>query len=485
MCLWRGPDLPSKRTWLGLVLSAILPAAAAGEGFSGSAALEGRYFFESPLSEQQSGERAQFSLFVQPEYYHEWADGKQSISAVGFGRVDQIDEERTHADVRELYWQSRGETLEWRLGIRKVFWGMIESNHLVDVINQNDQLENLDGEDKLGQPMANLAWVTANGTLDFFVLPYFREREFPGSDGRFRPFLPVDDEHPVYESRDREHHVDGALRYAHSLGGWDLGLSYFNGTQRDPRFMFAVDDVRIVPNDPPPLCQLATQPGLGDVLSGLAAALPALDPGCEQYFTIAPVNPHLLPAYDQMQQAGLELQRLMEGWFLKLEAIHRDSDAQEYTAVATGFEYTWGAVFESALDFTLVAEYLYDSRGSIDENSDQALALRKFFAGESFTVAEARRLQTLKAESFSPFQDDVFIGARVALNDEQSTEFLTGAIVDLESNAALISFEGSRRIAEGWKLAAELRYFADIPVLDPLYSFSRDTYLQLELTRYF
>lgn len=471
--------------WLATTLAMLSSLVHAGEGFSGSAALEGRYFFNAPLSDQQSDERAQFSLSVQPEYYREWADGKQSLTAVGFGRVDQVDEERTHADLRELYWQQRGETLEWRVGVRKVFWGMIESNHLVDVINQNDQLENLDGEDKLGQPMVNLAWVTGNGTFDFFVLPYFREREFPGVEARFRPYLPVDDENPVYESSRREQHADGAVRYTHSLGGWDLGLSYFDGTQRDPRFLFAVDDVRIIPNNPPLQCQLALEPGVGDLLTQLAALLPALNPGCEQFFTIEPVNPHLRPAYDQMQQAGLELQRLMDGWFLKLEAIHRQSEAQEYTAVATGFEYTWGAVRESAVDVTLVTEYLYDSRGSIDENSDQALALRKFFTGESFTVAEAQRLQNLEAETFSPFQNDAFIGARVALNDEQSTEFLTGAIVDLESNAALISFEGSRRIAEGWKLAAEIRHFADVPVLDPLYSFSRDTYLQVELTRYF
>lgn len=471
---------------LGSILLLVSSNVLAADGFSASATLEGRYFFDAPLAESQSDERAQFSLALQPEYYREWADGQQSLTAVGFARVDQIDDQRTHADIRELYWQHRGETLEWRIGLRKVFWGMIESAHLVDVINQSDNAESLDGEDKLGQPMLNLAWVTGAGTVDFFVLPYFRERTFPGTEGRFRPFLPINTDRPLYESDQRERHVDGAIRYTHSLSGWDLGLSYFQGTQREPRFEFAVDDVRIVPNNPPLACQLALQqPALGEVLVSLAGVLPALDPGCESYYTVEPVNPQLLPAYDQSRQVGLELQRLMEGWFLKLEAIHRDSRVQEYTAVAAGFEYTWGAVFSSPLDVTLVAEYLYDSRGRIDPDSDQALALRKFFAGKAFTVEEARRLQNLQAESYSPFQDDVFIGARVALNDEASTEFLAGVIVDRETEAKLVSLEGSRRIVEGWKLAVEARHFADIPVLDPLYSVSRDTHIQLELTKYF
>ena len=50
-------------------------------------------------------------------------------------------------------------------GVRRVFWGVAESNHLVDVINQTDAIENPDQEDKLGQPMLNLAYV------EYFCLP--------------------------------------------------------------------------------------------------------------------------------------------------------------------------------------------------------------------------------------------------------------------------------------------------------------------------
>ena len=77
-------------------------------------------------------------------------------------------------------------------GFDKVFWGVMESSHLVDYINQTDAVEDVDGEDKLGQPMLHLGLQRDWGDLNFFYLPYFRERTFPGRHGRLRAFLVVD-----------------------------------------------------------------------------------------------------------------------------------------------------------------------------------------------------------------------------------------------------------------------------------------------------
>ncbi len=78
-------------------------------------------------------------------------------------------------------WVMIGET---RVGVRRVFWGVTEFQHLVDIINQSDSVEDIDNEDKLGQPMINLSLVKDWGIVDFFVLPYFRERTFAGAEGR-------------------------------------------------------------------------------------------------------------------------------------------------------------------------------------------------------------------------------------------------------------------------------------------------------------
>ena len=128
--------------------------APAGE-WSGYLGTEFRYFTQDPRDPRQHDEN--FSLVFEPEYYHEWDKGTQSLAFVPFFRLDQHDNERTHFDIRELNWTKVAENWELRLGLRKVFWGVTEFQHLVDIINQTDLVENIDTEDKLGQPMINLA----------------------------------------------------------------------------------------------------------------------------------------------------------------------------------------------------------------------------------------------------------------------------------------------------------------------------------------
>ena len=72
-----------------------------------------------------------------------------NLTFTPFFRLDSSDGERTHLDIRELLWQSYGDTWEVRAGLGKVFWGVTESQYLVDVINQTDLVESPDGEDRL------------------------------------------------------------------------------------------------------------------------------------------------------------------------------------------------------------------------------------------------------------------------------------------------------------------------------------------------
>ncbi len=104
------------------------------------------------------------SLAAQPEYYRAWDDGRQNFTFVPFLRWDQSDSERSHVDIRELTWLRAADNWELRVGIRKLFWGVTESQHLVDIINQTDLVEAPDGEEKLGQPMLNLALIRDWGT---------------------------------------------------------------------------------------------------------------------------------------------------------------------------------------------------------------------------------------------------------------------------------------------------------------------------------
>lgn len=375
--------------------------------FSGYVAMEWRGFNQAPLDDRQF-EHNQFSLSVQPEFYTSWDNDRQSFTFVPYARIDQQDSERTHFDIRELTWMKVAEKWELRLGIRKLFWGVTESQHLVDIINQTDAVENTDGEDKLGQPMVNLALIDSDwGTLDLFILTGFRERTFAGVDGRLRTPLPVDTDAAQYESSREEKHIDWAARWQQTLGDWEVGLSYFQGTGRDPLL------------------------------------LPK---------TNAAGKPVLIPYYEQIRQTGLDVQWIYEDWLWKLEAIHRDSDRQNFLAATGGFEYTFVGIMDSSWDLGLIGEYLYDDR------DDEAL---------------------------TAFQNDLFAGLRLTLNDAQSSELLMGVIQDLDHNGRLFSLEASRRLGESWKLTVEARLFSDIAQSDPFYSVRDDDHIQVELAWYF
>ena len=183
------------------------------------------FFSEKPLLDEQDRHNASASMDI--EYFRYLNDGQQLFVASAFGRWDLNDDDRSHWDMQELYWWGSFEQMEVYAGIRKVFWGVTETVHLVDVINQDDRLENIDGEDKLGQLMASTLFERDWGTIEAFALLGFREAEFYGTKSRLRPALPIDEDAATYDATAEEKHIDFALRYSHVIGDIDLGLSYF------------------------------------------------------------------------------------------------------------------------------------------------------------------------------------------------------------------------------------------------------------------
>jgi len=280
----------------------------------GSFGLENRYFLEDAL---QGQDNEQYSLRIEPEFSHSSEESSSLFTFQLFVREDSLDDERSHADIRELSWLTYGDDWEFKLGISKVFWGVAETKHLVDIINQTDAIENIDGEDKLGQPMLNLTLIRDWGTVDFFVLPIFRERTFAGIDGRFRAPLAVDVEHPLYASADEDKHVDTAIRWSHTLGDWDIGLSHFSGTSRDPILVPKITEQGVV----------------------------------------------LQPLYNTIDQTGLDIQATLDIWLWKLEVISNQGyDNDRFTAAVGGFEYSFYDVAESGIDIGMILEVQYDSR---------------------------------------------------------------------------------------------------------------------------
>ncbi|MFW2373650.1 MAG: hypothetical protein ACN4GM_11060 [Gammaproteobacteria bacterium] len=360
--------------------------------WSGNFSILSRYYIHDPLIDSTTQKNHYPSVAGLPEFYHGWDDDQQNFTFTPFFRLDQNDKARNHSDLRELHWQKVLDDWEFRIGISKVFWGVTESRHLVDVINQSDTVENIDGEDKLGQPMLKFSSENDIGTIDFFILPGFRERTFSDVDGRLITTPVIDTDQPVYESSDEDRHIDYALRWFQVLGDWDLGLSYFTGTSREPLFT----------------------PGVRDT------------------------QPVLLPYYVLMQQFGLDLQATTDEWLWKLELIQRQWLAQDFVANTTGFEYSFIGIFDSNTDIGLVMEYLYDSRG---ENTTSAFEDDLMF-GIRLTLNDVQSTEALFGAIIDRDTRETLLSLEASrrLSDQWKLEFELRSFQHVDSNGIFQSF---------------------------------------------
>lgn len=392
-----------------LLAVALFPSIAAAGSFeevevSGFLGVDTRFFTQDSQFPGQKG-HAEISLIINPEFRVESKNGKHKFRFIPFARIDSRDSERSHFDIREAYWLWSTAEFEILTGFNRVFWGVTESRHLVNIINQADGVEDLDQEDYLGQPMINITTFQDFGQIDLFILPGFRERTFPGSEGRFRGPLVVDTDNPVYTSNLAQKHVDVALRYANYFGDWDVGVYYFYGTDREPRF----------------------------ILNNTATAL--------------------LPVYDIIHQAGLDLQYTKGAMLYKFEGILQGGRGQTFGAFVAGGEYTFYQVGGSAADIGILFEYLHDGRNALQPPT--------------------------------AFEDDLFAGVRLALNDTQDTAVLAGAFYDPSSGETFINIEAERRLSQNLVVEFRARFFIGASPTDPTFALLKDDYIQFRLARYF
>jgi hypothetical protein len=394
--------LPAQALALAVMLGSTGAALSQELSLSGSVTGEMRYFTQSPAFPGQNTNRFAPSLRLEGRLSYEFAGGRDRLVVAPFLRVGTSVEGRNNFDLREAYWLRQGEGWSLTAGIDKVFWGVTESRYLVDIINQDDLREDLIGEEKLGQPMVNLSFYTDWGSIGLYVLPVFRPRDYREFGARLSGPLAIGD--PVYASPDGRNHVDYALRWAQSLGAWDLGLSYFNGTGREPR--------------------------------------------------LVPGGPGLVPVYDQITQAGLDVQFTAGAWLWKLEAIERTGQGPRFRAATGGFEWTLSGLAGSGTDLGLIGELSYDGR-------DPALAPLTFY------------------------DDDLFVGARMTFNDFADTSLLAGVLIDRKTNARIARFEGQRRLGDDWVLGIDGVFFSGVTAPDPLLAISSDSYIQVSLRRSF
>lgn len=239
------------------------------------------------------------------------------------------------------------------LGSHVVFWGVAESNHLVDVINQTY----LNGDprqlERLGQPMANLNFITKNGTIALYGLFGFRERNYESAFDRLPAGKVVKESDAVFEDGVNRH-IALAARYSNTTnlpkGSIDYAVSAFTGTSRDPRLV----------------------------------------PGWTS------TGPGLIPYYDHMDQLGLELLYSFGPSQLKFEGIVRRANDETFTAFVAGAEHTFRNVI-GGMDLTFVGEYLYDNRS---KNQPWTWANNDLFAGVRIALSDVRNTNFVGGVAF-------------------------------------------------------------------------------------
>lgn len=414
------------------VVCAVLACAAAADTgkieaeLSGRLALEGRWF---PNEAIHSGQRAGSTGFVaEPTLYLEHVDGG-SFTLTPHYRYDSADPERTNADLREAYLLLFGELGEgeWeaRLGVDRVFWGVTEFHHLVNIVNQVDLTDHPNEESRMGQLMAHLTWSADWGVLEFFAMPLHRERTLPGRKGRLRTGIPFDRRRVSYESAAEEWHVDFAGRYSRSIGPLDAGLSVFEGTSREPSFDPRIQAIEVAPGN----------------------------------FIGVPVS--LIPHYAQIRQYSLDAQLTIESWLIKLEALYREGarnradmlnpsgKKEDYAAFVAGVEYTFSGVFDSEADISLLGEWSYDER---------------------------------ERRSPNRYQNDVFFAGRLALNDVENTELIASAVADMDYDTYLLGFEARRDLSDSWTATVEGAVMLEVDDKDVIHETRRDGYVLLNVT---
>ena len=178
------------------------------------------------------------------------------------------------------------------------------------------------------------------------------------------------------------------------------------------------------------------------------STIPKIENGQVKYFA----------GYERVSQFGSFIQKVSGPFIYKFEGIKRNGQKnslykrQNYYSYITGLEYIKTRLYQKMWDLNLFLEYSNDDRGS---------------------------------SSTDIFQNDLFLGSRISLNDVDGTEITQTLSLDMDGNGNIGSIEISSRLRETLRITADYRFYWSLKKADTLYSFRKDNYIGIRLTNYF
>jgi len=160
----------------------------------------------------------------------------------------------------------------------------------------------------------------------------------------------------------------------------------------------------------------------------------------------------LQPYYQQATQLGVDIQATIDSWLVKLESIAKFTDTDDFIAVQGGVEYSFYGVGGSLADLGVLVEYGWDERGK-------------------------------SATSIS--QNDLYLGARLALNNTNDTAILFGGSIDNDYQTKTYFLEASQRLNDYWSIAVDALIIDATDTQDPTAALGDDDRMQITLERFF
>ena len=90
-----------------------------------------------------------------------------------------------------------------------------------------------------------------------------------------------------------------------------------------------------------------------------------------------------------------------------------------------------------------------------------------------------------RSKSSDSLQDDIFLAARLNLNDAQNTEMLVGSIFDLDGDGQIYQLDFGRRVTDSVTIGIKGAIYQNGRLGSNLYILRQDSWLELNLKKYF
>lgn len=199
-----------------------------------------------------------------------------------------------------------------------------------------------------------------------------------------------------FESGAGEYHIDFAARWAQTLGAFDVGVGYFQGTGREPRLLSEVRSGRTV----------------------------------------------FIPFYDQISQTGVDAQATFGDWLIKFEGITRSGQGERFFAASGGFEYTVVGLFGTRADLGLLAEYHFDGR---DDTAPSSSFDNDIYFGTRIVFNDAQSTEFLAGAITDQRTQATFLNIEAQRRIGDNWKLEMEARLYLNTSAADIGLHGVRR----------------------------------------